>query len=305
MPAVCWARSSWRSSWERSGNTIGEKQGQRRLSIERRSLLAFHVKVVSDPVFRPRKRFGQHFLADAQYARRIVDAIDPQRGDNVVEIGPGLGALTDALVARVGRIAAIEIDRDLAARLRERFQPDRLELRVADALAFDFATLGTGLRVVGNLPYNISSPLLFHLVGDANRIRDIHVMLQREVVARMTAQPSTPDYGRLTVMLQSRFSITRLFGVPAGAFRPPPKVESAVARLVPLAAARPAIADEALFVRIVSAAFGQRRKTLRNALSAVCDESALRTSGIDPGARGETLSVTDFVRLANALAVTR
>src|SRR6476660_5726728 len=152
----------------------------------------------------PRKRFGQNFLADAHYVAKIVASIAPAPGDNIVEIGPGLGALTDALVARAGRIAAIEIDRDLAARLRERFQPDRLELHVADALAFDFATLGTDLRIVGNLPYNISSPLLFHLVGDANRIRDIHVMLQREVVARMTAQPSRADYGRLTVMLQSR-----------------------------------------------------------------------------------------------------
>jgi len=251
----------------------------------------------------PRKRFGQHFLADRHYAARIVAAIDPAPGDNLVEIGPGLGALTDALIQRAGKISAIEIDRDLAARLRERFTADRLVLHEADALAFDFASLGAGLRVVGNLPYNISSPLLFHLAAYETRLRDIHVMLQREVVARMTALPDTADYGRLSVMLQARFRVSRLFTVPAGAFRPAPKVESAVARLVPLGVDRPAIADEALFARIVAAAFGQRRKTLRNALSALCDESALQASSIDPGARGETLSVADFVRLANSLAV--
>ena len=197
---------------------------------------------------RPRKRFGQNFLADSHYAQRIVDAVDPKPGDNLVEIGPGLAALTSALIERAGHMSAIEIDRDLAARLR-----------------------------------------------------DVHVMLQREVVARMTASPATPDYGRLSVMLQARFRVTRLFTVPAGAFRPAPKVESAVARLVPLRESRPVIADEALFARIVAAAFGQRRKTLRNALSAIVDESVLRSAGIDPGARGETLSVDDYVRLTNAV----
>jgi 16S rRNA (adenine1518-N6/adenine1519-N6)-dimethyltransferase len=251
----------------------------------------------------PRKRFGQNFLADRHYVARIVDAVDPAPGDNLVEIGPGLGALTNALIERAGKISAIEIDRDLAARLHERFTADRLALHEADALAFDFATLGADLRVVGNLPYNISTPLLFHLASYDRLVRDIHVMLQREVVARMTAAPDTADYGRLSVMLQARFRVSRLFTVAAGAFRPAPKVESAVTRLLPLGANRPAIADEALFARIVAAAFGQRRKTLRNALATLCDESALRASGIDPGARGETLSVTDFVRLANSLTV--
>ena len=251
---------------------------------------------------RPRKRFGQNFLAGAHYAERIVDAIDPQPGDELVEIGPGLGALTGELIARAGHITAIEIDRDLAGRLRARYPPERLSLHEADALAFDLATLGRDLRVVGNLPYNISSPLLFHLASYETRVRDVHVMLQREVVARMTALPATPDYGRLTVMLHSRFAVTRLFTVPAGAFRPAPKVESALARLVPLREARPAITDEALFARVVAAAFGQRRKTLRNALSGIVDEAALRAAGIDPAARGESLSVGDFVRLANLLA---
>ena len=249
-----------------------------------------------------RKRFGQNFLADPHYVARIVDAIDPRPGDNLVEIGPGLGALTAPLIARCGRLAAIEIDRDLAARLAERFSPEVLSLHVADALAFDFSTLGERLRVIGNLPYNISSPLLFHLARYEHSIVDLTVMLQKEVVARMTAAPGTPDYGRLTVMLQARFAVRRLFVVPPGAFSPAPKVDSAVARLVPLREARPAIADETLFARVVAAAFAQRRKTLKNALAGVCGEGALRNAAIDPAARGETLAVADFVRLANALA---
>ncbi len=249
-----------------------------------------------------RKRFGQNFLADAHYVGRIVDAVDPRPGDNVVEIGPGLAALTGDLIARAGHISAVEIDRDLAARLRERFTPAQLTLHEADALEFDFAQLGPELRVVGNLPYNISSPLLFLLAELDAQVRDLHVMLQREVVARMTAAPGTADYGRLTVMLQVRFRIARLFIVPPGAFRPAPKVESAVARLTPLGVAKPDIADTALFARVVSAAFAQRRKTLRNALANVADVAAMAAAGIDPTVRGETLAVADFVRLANVLA---
>ena len=158
------------------------------------------------------------------------------------------------------------------------------------------------LRVVGNLPYYISSPLLFHLAAFEQRLRDVHVMLQREVVARMVAAPATPDYGRLTVMLQARFAVSRLFNVPAGAFRPAPKVDSAIARLVPLGACRPMVSDDAMFAKVVAAAFGQRRKTLRNALSSLADDDALHAAGIDPRARGETLSVAEFVLLANHLA---
>jgi 16S rRNA (adenine1518-N6/adenine1519-N6)-dimethyltransferase len=235
---------------------------------------------------------------------RILEAVDPQPGDNIVEIGPGLAALTAGLIARAGHVSAIEIDRDLAARMRSTFPASQLTLHEADALAFDFAQLGSRLRVVGNLPYNISSPLLFHLAANEARLADIHVMLQREVVARMAARPATPEYGRLTVTLQAKFRVTRLFVIPPGAFRPAPQVDSAFVRLVPLRDARPALADEALFARIVTAAFGQRRKTLRNALVSVCDEANLRAAGIDPQARGETLGVTDFVRLANALAKT-
>jgi 16S rRNA (adenine1518-N6/adenine1519-N6)-dimethyltransferase len=250
----------------------------------------------------PRKRFGQSFLVDPHYVARIVDAIAPRAADNLVEIGPGQAALTRPLIAAAGHLTAIEIDRDLAAHLAAEFVPDALTLHVADALDFDFGTLGPALRVVGNLPYNISSPLLFHIAQFESQLADVHVMLQREVVARMTALPATPDYGRLTVMLQAHFRVKRLFTVPAGAFRPAPKVESAVARLVPLGASKPRIADAALFARIVAAAFGQRRKTLRNALSALCDATALANAGIDPAARGEVLGVADFVRLANALA---
>ena len=249
----------------------------------------------------PRKRFGQNFLVDPHYISRIVDAIAPAPGDNLVEIGPGLAALTAPLIARAGHLTAIEIDRDLAARLATAFPPERLTLHVADALTFDFSALGAGLRIIGNLPYNISSPLLFHLAHYEARLADLHVMLQKEVVARMAAAPATPDYGRLTVMLQAKFAVTRLFIVPPGAFRPSPGVDSAVVRLVPLAAERPAIADAALFARVVAAAFGHRRKTMRNALAGICGADALAAAGIDPGARGETLAVADFVHLANQL----
>jgi 16S rRNA (adenine1518-N6/adenine1519-N6)-dimethyltransferase len=249
----------------------------------------------------PRKRFGQNFLVDAHYVERIVAAIAPQPGQRIVEIGPGLAALTARLIERAGHITAVEIDRDLAARLRERFGDAQLTLVEGDALEFDFAVLGDGLRIVGNLPYNISSPLLFHLAGQVQRVADVHVMLQKEVVDRMSAGPGTPEYGRLTVMLQARFAIERLFVVPPGAFRPAPKVDSAVARLVPLRASAPRIGDHARFASVVAAAFSQRRKTLRNALSSLADAAAIVRAGIDPGARGETLSVDDFVRLANAI----
>jgi len=250
----------------------------------------------------PRKRFGQNFLVDRHYIDRIVAAIDPKPGDNVVEIGPGLGALTRPLLGRVERLTVIEIDRDLAARLNGEFAADRLRIHTADALTFDFATLGSELRVVGNLPYNISSPMLFHLAQFEAGLRDITVMLQREVVQRMVASAATPDYCRLSVMLQTRFRIELLFIVPPGAFRPSPLFDSAIARLTPLGEARPTIDDETLFARVVAAAFGQRRKTLRNALKLLASDAELEREGIAPGARGETLAVSDFVRLANALA---
>ena len=250
----------------------------------------------------PRRRFGQNFLTDAHYVRRIVDAIAPQPGDHLIEIGPGLGALTAPLIERVGHIAAIEIDRDLAARLRGRFGPHALTLHEGDALDFDFGAERDALRVVGNLPYNISTPLLFHLLSYADRLQDLHVMLQKEVVARMAAKPGSADYGRLTVMLQVSFAVERLFVIPPGAFHPAPKVDSAFTRLTPLREQGPVIADRGLFAHVVAAAFGQRRKTLRNALASICDEAAMTAAGIDPRARGETLAVAQFVGLANALA---
>ena len=253
------------------------------------------------PRHAPRKRFGQNFLVDPHYVAKIVAAIDPLPGDNLVEIGPGLAALTRPLIECAGHLTAIEIDRDLAARLTESFPPERLTLHVADALLFDFRSLGPRLRVVGNLPYNISSPLLFHLAQYETELADIHVMLQKEVVDRMTAAPGTADYGRLTAMLQAKFAIRRLMIVPPGAFSPAPRIDSAVVRLVPLGSAKPRIEDEGLYAAVVAAAFGQRRKTLRNALGGLCDAAALVAAGIDPGARGETLSVADFVRLANHL----
>jgi len=250
----------------------------------------------------PRKRFGQHFLVDCSYVQRIVDAIDPRPDDVIVEIGPGLGALTAPLLERVHHLTAVEIDRDIVASLREHFPTDRLTVHEQDALKFDFAQVGGALRVVGNLPYNISSPLLFHLAAASAHLKDLHFMLQKEVVDRMAAKPDTPDYGRLSVMLQYRFEIEPLFTVPAHAFRPPPKVESAVVRLKPLGVLQTKTADEAMLAKVVTKAFGQRRKTLRNALRGVVAESTMIALGIAPGARGETLPVAAFVAIANAIS---
>ncbi len=256
---------------------------------------------------RARRRFSQNFLHDAHYIERIVAAIDPWPGDRIVEIGPGLGALTAPLAERAGTVTAVEIDRDLAARLRSRFTPQQLSLVESDALALDWAALAAadarGLRVVGNLPYHISTPLLFALLPIAARVRDQHFMLQKEVVDRMVAAPGGKDYGRLSVMLQFRYRVLRLFVVPAGAFSPAPQVSSAIVRLVPRPAGEVPAVDGEAFARVVTAAFGQRRKTLRNALAALLDEAAIGACGVDPGARAETLPVAAFVTLAQRLAV--
>lgn len=247
----------------------------------------------------PRKRFGQHFLVDQHYIRRIVNAIQPQRDDRMVEIGPGLAAITAPLLERLIHLHVVEIDRDIVARLQSTFTPDRLTIHTADALQFDFGRLGVGLRVVGNLPYNISSPLLFHLVEFAGNISDMTFMLQKEVVDRMVAEPDSADYGRLSVMLQYRFTMTRLFVVPPGAFKPPPKVDSAIVRMVPLPADAARAHDQDRFAQIVAAAFSQRRKTLRNTLKSWFGESDFTGLGIDPQRRAETLSVAEFIRLAD------
>ena len=249
-----------------------------------------------------RKRFGQNFLVSPGIVAKIVEAIRPQSNDVVVEIGPGLGALTEPLLARLAHLHVVEIDRDLIARLRERFPADRLAIHEGDALQFGFSGLGPGLRVVGNLPYNISTPLLFHLAACAERVRDMHFMLQREVVERMVAAPGGSEYGRLSVMLQYRFAMERLFLVPPDSFDPPPKVESAIVRMIPLPADALAAKDEALFAKVVSAAFGQRRKMLRNTLRDLIGEDALVALDIKPTARAEELGVAEYVRIANALS---
>ncbi|HZV54171.1 MAG TPA: 16S rRNA (adenine(1518)-N(6)/adenine(1519)-N(6))-dimethyltransferase RsmA [Rhodocyclaceae bacterium] len=250
----------------------------------------------------PRKRFGQNFLVSPGVIRNIVEAIAPRAGDVIVEIGPGLGALTEPLLEKIDHLHVVEIDRDLIARLRQRFAPERLTIHEGDALEFDFSSLGGSLRVVGNLPYNISTPLLFHLANFADSVRDMHFMLQKEVVDRMVAAPGTADYGRLSVMLQYRFDMERLFVVPPGAFNPAPKVDSAIVRLLPKPKAALAARDEALLAKLVLAAFGQRRKMLRNNLRDLVDEPRLIAAGIAPTARAEELAVTDYVRLANSLA---
>jgi 16S rRNA (adenine1518-N6/adenine1519-N6)-dimethyltransferase len=250
----------------------------------------------------PRKRFGQNFLVSPGIIRKIVDAIAPRHDDVMVEIGPGLGALTEPLLARLDHLHVVEIDRDLIAHLRQRFSPERLSIHEGDALEFDFAAIGTGLRIVGNLPYNISTPLLFHLATFADDVRDMHFMLQREVVARMVAEPGGSDYGRLSVMLQYRFDMERLFLVPPGAFNPAPKVDSAIVRLLPRTVMELDARDEAFFARLVLAAFGQRRKMLRNTLRGFATEEQLTAVGIAPTVRAEDLAVADYVRLANALA---
>jgi 16S rRNA (adenine1518-N6/adenine1519-N6)-dimethyltransferase len=251
---------------------------------------------------RARKRFGQNFLSDPNIIRKIIDAIRPVAGETMVEIGPGLGAMTAPLVERLGHLHVVEIDRDLIARLHEEYPPERLTVHEGDALAFDFATLGAPLRVVGNLPYNISTPLLFHLAAFASAVRDMTFMLQKEVVMRMVAAPASEDYGRLSVMLQYRFRMARLFDVPPGAFRPAPKVTSSIVRMVPLPPEELAARDEALFARIVAAAFGQRRKTLRNTLRDFLDADDFAALDLDPGLRGERLTVGEYVAIANHVA---
>jgi len=253
---------------------------------------------------RRRKRFGQHFLHDPQVLTRIVQALAPHPGDHLVEIGPGRGALTERLLALRGcTLDAIEIDRDLAAQLRGRFtgSPDRA-LHEGDALEFDFTELagerGGRLRIVGNLPYNISTPLLFHLLRHAAAITDLTVMLQREVVARIAAAPGARDYGRLSVMLAPHLQVERLFDVGPGAFQPPPQVWSALVRLT--VRPQPLFPVSPHYAAVVAAAFAQRRKTLRNALSQILTADQISALAIDPKARPETLTPEAFNTLAEA-----
>jgi 16S rRNA (adenine1518-N6/adenine1519-N6)-dimethyltransferase len=248
-----------------------------------------------------RKRFGQHFLEDRAIVARIVDAMAPLQDEAVVEIGPGLGALTGPLLERVAHLHAVEIDRDLCARLRQRFPPERLAVHEGDALEFDFGSLPAPLRVVGNLPYNISTPLLFRLGAVAARCADMHLMLQKEVVDRIAAAPGSKDYGRLSVMLQYRYRMERLLRVPASAFRPRPKVDSAVVRLIPRPAAELTARDPEIFARVVRTAFSTRRKIVKNSLSSLVSAAELAELGIDPSSRAEDLAVPAFVAVANRL----
>jgi 16S rRNA (adenine1518-N6/adenine1519-N6)-dimethyltransferase len=248
-----------------------------------------------------RKRFGQHFLHDQSIIGRIVDAIAPSPGDALIEIGPGLGALTRPLLARTGALEVVELDRDVIPHLKTTCAgAGTLTVHSADILDIDLRTLANGrrLRICGNLPYNISTPLLFHLLQAREVIQDMTFMLQKEVVLRMAAEPNTGDYGRLTVMLSAYCESTRLFDVGPGAFRPPPKVDSSIVRVVPHRDPPFDIPDPARFAAVVAAAFGQRRKTLRNSLGKVVDAEGFAACNVDPARRAETLSPAEFAALA-------
>lgn len=248
-----------------------------------------------------RKRFGQNFLTDQGVLHDIIRVIDPKADDAMVEIGPGLAAMTSLLLERLRQLHVVELDRDLVARLSKQFDPARLIVHSADALQFDFSQLpvptGKKLRVVGNLPYNISSPLLFHLAQIAPLVEDQHFMLQKEVVERMVAPPGSKTYGRLSVMLQWRYHMELMFIVPPTAFDPPPRVDSAIVRMIPLA--QPLACEQVKLENVVQQAFSQRRKVIRNCLAALFTESQLIDAGVNPQARPETVPLEQFVALAN------
>jgi 16S rRNA (adenine1518-N6/adenine1519-N6)-dimethyltransferase len=248
-----------------------------------------------------RKRFGQNFLTDNQVLHDIIEAIAPRRGQALVEIGPGLAAMTALLLKEIDHMHVVELDRDLVARLEKAYPPERLAVHSADALKFDFASIavpeGQKLRVVGNLPYNISSPLLFHLAKYAHLVEDQHFMLQKEVVERMVAEPGSKTYGRLSVMLQWRYEMALLFVVPPTAFDPPPRVDSAIVRMVPTR--RQLACDGARLEAVVQKAFSQRRKVIRNCVAGMFTEQQLVDAGIDPGVRPEAVSLEQYVALAN------
>ena len=252
-----------------------------------------------------RKRFGQHFLQDNNVVAQIVAAINPQLSDHIVEIGPGLGVLTEALLTCVPELDAIELDRDIIPLLTKRCEKlGRLTLYEADALQFDFRTLANDerpLRIVGNLPYNISTPLMFHLIETSEIIHDMHFMLQKEVVNRLAAQPGKKDYGRLSVMMQYYCQVDLLFDVPPESFDPPPKVNSAVVRLVPHINPPVNVANVKILEKVVSQAFSQRRKTLRNTLKPLMSADKMQALGIDPVRRAETLTLDEFAAITNSV----
>lgn len=245
------------------------------------------------------KRFGQNFLVDEQIIADIIRAIHPQENDIMIEIGPGLGALTRPLIKQLKQLHVVEIDRDIIQRLENDYPKGKLLIHAGDALKFDLAEIAGPLRIVGNLPYNISSPLLFHFSNYAERIVDMHFMLQNEVVERMVAEPSTAAYGRLSVMLQYRFYMEKLLDVPPESFRPAPKVDSAIVRMIPLPTEEILVRDEKRFAEIVGTAFGQRRKTLRNTLKAYLNEADFERLGINAQLRAENLGVPEFAKIAD------
>lgn len=252
-----------------------------------------------------RKRFGQNFLHDPGIIGKIVAAIRPLPGEHLVEIGPGHGAITLPLLEAAGSLTVIELDRDLIQPLQNHCRTaGELTVHNCDALRFDFCSLAdrSALRIVGNLPYNISTPLLFRLLDQSQCIGDMHFMLQKEVVERMASPPGRGQYGRLSVMLQYRCAVYPLFTIGPGAFNPPPKVDSAFVRLVPFKRPPVDVADEAVFAAVVRQAFAQRRKTLRNTLRGLLDADEIRLAGVDPALRAETLSLEGFAALANRAA---
>lgn len=249
----------------------------------------------------PRKRFGQNFLFDQYIINKIITEFYPRKDDRIIEIGPGLGALTRPLLQAIDHLHVVEIDRDIVDKLKIEFSHENLTIHAADALQFDFSALGNQMRIIGNLPYNISTPLLFHLSQFSEHILDMHFMLQKEVVERMVGVPGTSDYGRLSVMLQYRFDMEYVFDVPAESFRPQPKVESAIVRMIPRPIPLSMTVDETLFSQIVLAAFSQRRKTLRNALQQYLTVEDFSALNIDSGLRAENLPVEKFVAITHFL----
>jgi 16S rRNA (adenine1518-N6/adenine1519-N6)-dimethyltransferase len=256
---------------------------------------------------RPRKRFGQNFLIDANIIDKIITSIDPRPNDHIIEVGPGLGALTQPLLARVNRLDVIELDRDVIPKLHKLADNDALQIHNIDVLAFDFTTFGQSnfdaqkLRIIGNLPYNISTAILFHLIQHREVVQDMHFMLQKEVVERIAAAVGSHDYGRLSVMMQLHFRISPLFTVAADCFRPAPKVESAVVRLTPHPSLPIAPEQYDAFSALVKQAFSHRRKTLKNTLKGLCDPSQIEAAGVDPGKRPQELDIHDYLNLLSQL----
>jgi 16S rRNA (adenine1518-N6/adenine1519-N6)-dimethyltransferase len=250
-----------------------------------------------------KKRFGQNFLTDSGIIASLVSAISPRTDDLMVEIGPGLGALTQPLLQKLDHLHVVELDRDIVSWMQNHYANNSITIHNMDALKFDFTSLAgpKKLRVAGNLPYNISTPILFHLLDNLHHIADMHFMLQKEVVERMVAEPSTPAYGRLSVMLQYHLQMEYLFTVPPEAFEPAPKVESAFVRAIPYDTLPHRAENEPLFAKIVLSAFGQRRKTLRNTLKGLLDDEGFAALDINPQLRAENLSVGQFVSIANYL----